>query len=118
MLKTGRERINLMSRRKTSVPRKSIWDKDYKSPYGTYEGERGSPSQWAGAFEKRFSPEEIKVILGDDSPYTILGLNVGASHAEIRSAYLKLAKATHPDHNPHLDGSEFRKIKAAYESLA
>ena len=97
--------------------KQNIWDKSY-SPYGTYEGlERGNPNEWAQAFKERMSPGEIKEILGDDNPWFILGIPVGSTQAEIKSAFFAKAKETHPDHNPGLDGSEFRRVRAAYEKL-
>ena len=57
-------------------------------------------------------------------PYTVLGIQPGASREEIRNAYRNLSKKYHPDRVNHL-GSEFRDlahkkfidIKKAYEAL-
>ncbi|MDP1801896.1 MAG: J domain-containing protein [Bacteroidota bacterium] len=49
--------------------------------------------------------------------YEILGLHSGASFAEIKSAFRRLAKVYHPDKNP--TGKEhFAKILKAYETLS
>ena len=87
------------------------------SPYGTYTGAPGNAEQWAGAFKERFSPEEIETYLGDRDPWAILGIEPGAPPAEIKAAYRRRAKQTHPDVNPGKDDREFKAVQAAYETL-
>lgn len=61
----------------------------------------------------------------DDDPYTVLGIEPGASQTEIKHAYRKLVVQYHPDKVMHL-GEEFRKlaekrfkeIQEAYQKLA
>jgi DnaJ-class molecular chaperone len=52
-------------------------------------------------------------------PYDVLGVARGASAAEIKSAFRKLAKKLHPDANKHdpKAASRFAEINAAYEIL-
>ena len=52
-------------------------------------------------------------------PYAALGLTRGATDKEIRSAYRKLAKEHHPDHNPNNKKAEeaFKAVGAAYAIL-
>ena len=55
----------------------------------------------------------------DVDPYEVLGLEPGATHAEIRAAYLRLAKKHHPDKNPGDKTAEwiFKAVQKAYETL-
>ena len=56
----------------------------------------------------------------DSDPYEVLGLDRGATAAEVRAAYLRLAKKYHPDKNPGDKATEwiFWKIQRAYETLS
>ena len=50
--------------------------------------------------------------------HAILGLRPGASAAEIKRAYRKLAMRWHPDRNAHPKaGERFAQIRGAYELL-
>lgn len=56
---------------------------------------------------------------GNDEPYRILGLPIDASRDQVKSAYRRLALATHPDRNPG-DGAaadRFRRVQGAYERI-
>ena len=100
------------------MSKKSIWTTPSK--YGTYEGERGSPTQWAAAFNVSFeNSESIQHILGMSS-YRILGVQPSCSEEELKRAYNKLARKHHPDKRCHYpEGSDelFRKYTNAYESI-
>lgn len=49
-------------------------------------------------------------------PYAVLGVDPGASDAEIRAAYRRLVKRYHPDHNGGSEESErrFEEVQDAY----
>lgn len=87
------------------------------APYGTYSGRSGNPADWREAFRERFSQAEIELHLGDSSAWDVLGVAPGATPEEIRRAYRRRAKATHPDVNPGIDRAEFQRVQAAYQSL-
>jgi DnaJ-class molecular chaperone len=55
-----------------------------------------------------------------DDPYQILGVPRDATEKQIRSAFLKLAKSSHPDLNPGDPGAEarFKAINAAHALLS
>jgi hypothetical protein len=107
---------------KTAKPKRNVW-KD-PSPYGTYEGDRGNPEQWRSAFSEVMTPEQAKEYLGNDSPWSILGIAIGSAFDDIKSAFRRLALKWHPDR--WMQGSPeeqqkaldmFKKAKAAYVSL-
>lgn len=50
--------------------------------------------------------------------YKKLGVSSGATPEEIKKAYRKKAKQSHPDRNPGSDGKEFRQIQLAYDVLS
>jgi hypothetical protein len=52
-------------------------------------------------------------------PYKVLGLPVGAPRDQVKSAYRRLALATHPDRNPNDPEAtaNFRRVQEAYERI-
>jgi DnaJ-domain-containing protein 1 len=93
--------------------------KPFGGNYRTYDTSTGfgGPEQWNSAFEQRMGIETAKEVLGDSSPFAVLGVDLGSAWEAIKKAYRARVKETHPDLNSGLDGSEFRKVQAAYEIL-
>ena len=56
---------------------------------------------------------------GNEEPYGILGLPLNAPRDQVKSAYRRLALATHPDRNPgdNAAADNFRLIQGAYERI-
>jgi hypothetical protein len=94
----------------------SPFDPSHK-PYGTYDGAPGSPEQWRHVFEQRFSAAQVTEYLGDRSPWEVLGIRAGATLEEIKTAYRRRARETHPDLNPGIDRAVFQRVQAAYQKL-
>ena len=57
--------------------------------------------------------------MAERDPYQILGVNRGASDAEIKKAFRKLARQYHPDRNEGSTTAEarFKEVQAAYEAI-
>lgn len=98
--------------------RESIWS---GAPYGRYQGERGNSSQWKSAFNEAMSQERAQEILGNDSPWKILGIAIGATLQEIKKAWRKCIMLYHPDRHPaekqEWASEMFIKCKAAFVQL-
>lgn len=56
---------------------------------------------------------------GIRQPYSVLGLQADATREEVKSAYRRLALATHPDRNPDDTdaNARFRRVQEAYERI-
>ena len=52
------------------------------------------------------------------NPYDVLGVGRKSTQAEVKAAYLKAAKLSHPDSASSSDGPSFEAVNAAYESLS
>lgn len=50
--------------------------------------------------------------------YKILGIEENASEGEIRRAYRRAVRVSHPDYSGERDASRFREIQEAYEILS
>ena len=80
--------------------------------YKTYDPEvegYGNADQWRSVFAGLFAP------MTGNEPFQVLGLSSGATWAEIKSAYRKLASSTHPDHGGSAE--TFCRVREAFEVL-
>jgi curved DNA-binding protein CbpA len=68
---------------------------------------------------ERAAQEEVQPNPGSREIYERLGLSMEASKEEIRAAYRRAARATHPDHNPNNPKAreEFQAIQEAFDIL-
>jgi hypothetical protein len=84
-----------------------------ESLYGTHDGPRGNRSQWGAAFDE--ARQRSTDILGDDCPFSILGVSVTANMAMVNKAFKALILKNHPDKGG--DADVCRRIIAAHESI-
>lgn len=101
---------------RSNRPKRNPFADDYR-PYGTNEGPRGNPQQWKAAYEERMSGAQAGAVLSGstETPYSILGIQPGASFADIKRAYRKAVFQVHPDHGGKQE--DFIRINAAYSIL-
>jgi len=96
-------------------------ERGFLDGYRTYDDSkgRGSPDEWRAAFGKRMGIDEANEILGDDSPWAVLGIRPGATGREIKRAWRRQAHRWHPDRNGGCESAaeRFKKAKAAYVRL-
>ncbi|KAJ0440157.1 putative DnaJ domain, Chaperone J-domain superfamily [Helianthus annuus] len=64
-----------------------------------------------------YVPSPMAVMSPPSSLYGILGISMEATGSEIKTAYRRLARTSHPDVNDS-SGEEFMKIHAAYSTLS
>ena len=101
--------------RKAAGPKRNIW-KD-SSPYGTYEGPRGTESQWEGAFQEAWSmgDDVARMVVGDSSPWEVLGIAEGSTFAAVKAAFYKMVMKYHPDRGG--DPEKCKEVIAAWTVL-
>jgi DnaJ-domain-containing protein 1 len=106
--------------RKTKKKRPSPFDKGY-APYGTADGHRGSPAEWRASFADAWQQTTAEEILGDDDPWSVLGLEPGAPMDEMKRAFRKLMRENHPDLAPESEREaateRTKRIISAYTVL-
>ena len=98
--------------------------KDFMGNYKTYDTSNGfgNSKRWRSSFEQKLNSEEVEEILKaqNDTPHQILGVAIGASQQEIKTAFRNKMREWHPDYNPHRieEATEMaKKINAAYTYL-
>ncbi len=103
---------------KPKKPKKNVWNNEHCDTYDPEVEGYGSRDDWVGSFNFRMGLDEANVILGDDDPRSILGLIIGFTKDQLKTAFRKMAMKWHPDHNKS-DGAEsmFKKMQAAYVNL-
>jgi DnaJ-class molecular chaperone len=106
---------------RTATKKRNIFDPNY-APYGTFDGEPGDPSQWADAHKQAWDQATCKEIIGEETPWSILGVEIGSAFSVVKSAYRALIRKHHPDlvqdATAKLDANEkCKKIIAAYSVL-
>jgi len=53
----------------------------------------------------------------DDNPFDILGIPKTSSYKEVKSRFVELALANHPDTSQNQDNSNFIRLRQAFESI-
>jgi DnaJ-class molecular chaperone len=94
--------------------KKSVFSSDY-SPYGTYEGPRGSKAEWKDYFNETWTHTTAQEAIQEETPWDIIGVKIGSSATEIKTAFRKKMLVHHPDQGG--DPVVARKILAAYYLL-
>ncbi len=103
------------TKKRRSGRKSDIWTSP--SRYGTYEGERGNPEQWAAAFNFVWDRDFAEKLFRNSttSPWAILGVPEGSPAGVIKSAYRAKLREHHPDHGGSKEMCQ--KIISAYALL-
>jgi DnaJ-class molecular chaperone len=101
--------------RKAKGPKRNIWDDP--SPYGTYEGELGNEDQWSEAFKEAWGMGDdiARKVVGDSSPWAVLGVPEGSTLAVVKAAFYRLVMLHHPDKGG--DAEKCKEVIAAWTVL-
>jgi len=109
-----------MAGTKSDKPKRpSIFDPNH-APYG--RSAPGNEYEWRGSYEQRMYDHDASIaILGQDNPYSILGLKQGASKAEVKAAYRKIVATECKDAFSLIPDpaqvERFKKVHAAYSEI-
>eukprot|EP01060_Flectonema_neradi_P031119 TRINITY_DN4643_c0_g1_i1.p1 TRINITY_DN4643_c0_g1~~TRINITY_DN4643_c0_g1_i1.p1 ORF type:complete len:252 (+),score=22.52 TRINITY_DN4643_c0_g1_i1:61-816(+) len=77
---------------------------------------RGSLRGCRPTFQRQVRFSQKTVLRGEYNPWKVLGVSRGVSDADLKKAYIKLAKIHHPDKNGG-DSKQFKKVKEAYDQI-
>jgi hypothetical protein len=104
--------INLASKNaKAASDQDGDWEKAEEEFWRNYDGSSGGDSNQG--------QESASSQAALPDPLVVLGLDAGASRAEIRSAYRSICMACHPDTNGGRgDPARFRRATEAYHALS
>ena len=84
-------------------------------PLSTKPGKPAGAPPSAADERTQGRPKPAPAANAAESAWSVLGLQTGATLAEVKRAYQRRALQTHPDHGG--DAAEFRAIQRAYEKL-
>ncbi|MDX2139579.1 MAG: J domain-containing protein [Chloroflexota bacterium] len=99
------------------------WDswEEFQAQYGKVGQDDEFHFDWESAFRDAGSVGNSGYKVVDSSPYTLLGVNVGATLDEVKSAYRRKARENHPDLHPPARRQEYTakmiEINAAFEAI-
>lgn len=84
---------------------------------GLTEGPPGNENEWSHAFKEAWNMghDVATKVVGDSSPWAILGVAEGSPFAEVKAAFYRLIKVYHPDHGG--DVEKCKEIIAAWTLL-
>jgi DnaJ-class molecular chaperone len=63
-----------------------------------------------------FSSQRVPIIT-DENPFDILGIPKSSSYKEVKSRFVELALANHPDTSQNQDSIKFIRLRKAFESI-
>ena len=103
---------------KPQEPLPEYYKQEFKYQYSNFQREEyfyDDSNYFGNPFEDDFKSKREYMEV-ENNNYSVLGLKRSASDEDIKQAFRKKARETHPDKIGG-DGEEFRKVREAYECL-